>query len=66
VGEDTAYGIYFTRGFSSLRLNRRISVVGQTGDYTCFIPDASNVIRTLTITISLGEFEEWFKSSCFN
>jgi hypothetical protein len=39
VGEDTTVGIYFTRGFSSLHLNRRSSAVGPTGVYTCAVPD---------------------------
>jgi hypothetical protein len=48
VGDITA-GIYFTRGFSSLLLNRRSSAVGPTGVYTCLIPDAENVLRTPSI-----------------
>jgi hypothetical protein len=55
VGENTLTGVYFTRGFSSLLLNRRSSAVGPTGVYTCVIPDAGNVLRTLTITITDGE-----------
>jgi hypothetical protein len=51
VEEDTTADIYFTRGFSSIHLNRRSSAVGPTGVYTCVIPDAGNVPRTLTITI---------------
>jgi hypothetical protein len=49
VGEVTSADIYFTRGFSSLLLNRRSSAVGPTGVYTCLIPDARNVLRTLSI-----------------
>jgi hypothetical protein len=55
VEEDTTAGIYFTRGFSSLLLNRRSSAVSRTGVYTCLIPDAgdsSSTSRTLTITVS--------------
>jgi hypothetical protein len=63
VGDDTTAAIYFTRGFSSLRLNRRSSTEVPTGDYTCDKPDARNIIRTLTVTILIGEFEELFDSS---
>jgi hypothetical protein len=66
VGENTAAGIYLTRGFSSLHLNRQNGVMGPTGVYRCFIPDAgdsSSTSRTLTITLLNGEFEEWFNSS---
>jgi hypothetical protein len=49
VGEEATAGIYFTRGFSSLHLNRRSSTVGPTGVYTCVIPDAGNDLRTLSI-----------------
>jgi hypothetical protein len=54
VGEGTA-GVYFTRGFSSLLLNRRTSGVRPTGVYTCDIPDAGDTLRTLSIAITEGE-----------
>jgi hypothetical protein len=43
--------IYFTRGFSSIHLNRKSSAVGPTGVYTCLIPDPGNTLRTLAATI---------------
>jgi hypothetical protein len=51
VGEDATTDVYFTRGFSSLILNRKSSAVGPTGVYTCVIPDASNTSRTLYVTV---------------
>jgi hypothetical protein len=66
VGENTAADIYWTRGFSSIHLNRQNGVMGPTGVYTCLMPDASDssiTSRTLTITLFNGEFEEWFNSS---
>jgi hypothetical protein len=60
VGEDATADIYFTRGFSSLLLNRRSSAEGPTGIYTCVIPDRRNVLRTLYIglydDVTSGEF----------
>jgi hypothetical protein len=60
VPEVTTADIYFTRGFSSLLLNRRSSAVGPTGVYTCEIPDARNVLRNVQIGLynnpSEGEF----------
>jgi hypothetical protein len=53
VGEDTTADIYFTRGFSSLLLNRRSSAVGPTGVYTCAIPDASDSQHT-SKTLMIG------------
>jgi hypothetical protein len=50
VGEGIA--VYFTRGFSSLLLNRRANAVGPAGVYTCLIPDAGNVLRILSISVS--------------
>jgi hypothetical protein len=55
VREDTTADIYFTRGFSSLHLNRRSSAMGPTGVYTCLIPNAGNALRALTVTITVGE-----------
>jgi hypothetical protein len=43
------FGIYSSRAFSSLLLNRRSSAVGPTGVYTCVIPDASDILWTLYI-----------------
>jgi phage baseplate assembly protein gpV len=52
VGEDTAAGVYFTRGPSSLYLNKKEDAVGPTGVYTCVIPDAENIVLTLPIVIN--------------
>jgi hypothetical protein len=55
VWVDTAADIYFTRGFSSIHLNRQNGVMGPTGVYTCLIPDAgdsSSTSMTLTITVT--------------
>jgi hypothetical protein len=49
VREDTTADVYFTRGFSSLPLSRRGSAVGPTGVHTCVVPDAGNILRTLTV-----------------
>ena len=47
---ESGYGdIYHTRGFSSVILSRRNNAVGPTGIYTCEIPDAGNIVRTLYI-----------------
>jgi hypothetical protein len=60
VSQDTAADIYWTRGFSSIHLNRRSSAVRPTGVYTCLIPDGRNVVRTLYIGLydsnSTGEY----------
>lgn len=49
-----------TREFSSLLLNRRNNGVAPTGIYTCLVPDANNIIRTLYIgiygSVNAGEF----------
>ena len=37
--------------FSSILLNRRSSAVWPNGVYTCVIPDAGNILRTLHIGI---------------
>jgi hypothetical protein len=66
VGEDTTADIYFTRGFSSLLLNRRSSAVGPTGVYTCLIPDAGDVLRTLTVAITDGESYNCQAGDCIN
>jgi hypothetical protein len=55
VGDGTTTDVYFTRGFSSLLLNRRSSAVVPTGAYRCLIPDAgggSFTSRILTVTVS--------------
>ena len=41
VAEDATAGVYFSRGFSSILLNKRSSAVGPTGVYKCLLPDAS-------------------------
>ena len=57
--------IYLTSSFSSIQLNRRSSAVGgPTGVYMCFIPDAWNIVRTLSITI--GEFWMLHHTDCDN
>ena len=43
VIENQSADVYFTRGLSSLLLNRRSSAVGPTGVYTCLIPDAQDI-----------------------
>ena len=40
--QTTGPSFYFTRGFSSLQLNRRSSATGITGIFTCLIPSANN------------------------
>jgi hypothetical protein len=57
--KNTTADIYFTRGFSSLILNRRsnATVAEPIGVYMCFIPDAndnSSTTRTLTIRVREG------------
>ena len=47
--EDISADIYYSRGFSSLQLNRRSRSMGPAGVYRCIIPDASNVLWTLYI-----------------
>ena len=49
VSGSTTADVYLVRGLSSLLLNRRSSAVGPTGVYTCMIPDAANVPKTLYI-----------------
>ena len=51
VSGSTTADVYLVRGFSSLLLNIRSSAVGPTGVYTCVIPDAGNVLRTLYIGV---------------
>ena len=43
--------IYFSKGFSSILLNRRSSEGVPTGVYRCLIPDAGDVLRNLYIGI---------------
>jgi hypothetical protein len=52
--EDTTVGIYFTRGFSSLLLNKRNSTIRPTGIYTCLIPDES---RNLLMMLYIGLYD---------
>ena len=47
----TTNAIYSSKGFSSILLNRQSGAGGPTGNYTCLIPDAGNVLRNLRITI---------------
>jgi hypothetical protein len=60
--------VHFTRSFSSLLLNRRITAVGPTGVYTCLIPDAGNVLRTINIGLygaDGGELYCMVNSTCY-
>ena len=52
VFSDTSADTYSSKGFSSNLLNRRSSAVGPYGVYTCVIPDASNFLRTLFISLT--------------
>ena len=54
--EDTNANIYSSRGFSSIKLNHRSSV-GQTGVYTCVIPDGGNVLRSSFIGVYASNSE---------
>jgi hypothetical protein len=51
VQENSAADIYWSRGFSFILLNRRSGAVGPTGVYTCLIPDAQDILRTLLIAV---------------
>ena len=53
VHQDTNHGIYTSKGFSSLLLNRRSSTVGPTGVYSCLIPSASDGDRDSS-TLRIG------------
>ena len=59
VDSHTAANIYYSKGFSSVLLNRRSSAGVPTGVYTCVIPDADNVLKTLYIGIhtNIREFK---------
>ena len=46
--------IYVSRHLSSLSLNIRSG--GPTGVYMCLIPDAGNVLRTLSINVQNSKF----------
>ena len=61
----TTADVYLVRGFSSLLLNRRSSAVGPTGVYTCVIPDAGNVPRTLFIGVYNNASDSEFSAKCF-
>ena len=54
IGESSAATIYSRRGFSSISLNIRGGRT--TGLYTCLIPDAGDVTRTLSINIENSKF----------
>ena len=54
VGGDSGAAIYSRRGFSSISLNIRGGRT--TGLYTCLIPDAGDVTRTLSINIENSKF----------
>ena len=57
VAEDTIAGVYFTRGFSSIHLNRKSSAVGPTGVYKCLLPDATSMPELKTLYIGVYEDE---------
>ena len=54
VGESSGATIYSRRGFSSISLNIRGGRI--TGLYMCFIPDAGDATRTLSINIENSKF----------
>ena len=54
VGGDSGAVIYSRRSFSSISLNVRGG--STTGLYTCMIPDAGDVTRTLSINIENSKF----------
>ena len=54
VGSDRGAVIYSRRRFSSISLNIRGGIT--TGLYTCLIPDARDVTRTLSINIENSKF----------
>ena len=54
VGGDSRAVIYSRRRFSSISLNIRGGTT--TGLYTCLIPDAGGVTRTLSINIENSKF----------
>ncbi len=50
----TGLDVYRSRSYSSVLLHRRSSAMGPTGVYTCLIPDARGVLRTLYIGVYAG------------
>jgi hypothetical protein len=51
VQADRSADFYRTRGYSSHLINRKDGVVEPTGVYTCLMPDAEDVLRTLYINV---------------
>ena len=51
VGSDSTADFYFSKGFSSILLNRRSSEGVPAGVYRCLIPDAGNILGNLYIGI---------------
>ena len=49
--ESMGRNIYRDRSYSSILLSRRNTAVGPTGIYTCVVPDAGNINRTLYIGV---------------
>ena len=43
--------IYTSRGFSSIHLNRRSTATMPAGVYRCLLPDARNVLRSISVTV---------------
>jgi hypothetical protein len=51
VSGSTANSFYRIRGYGAILMNKRSGAVGQTGIYTCLIPDRFRINRTLYIGI---------------
>ena len=50
-----SHPFYTTRGLSAVALNHRNKSVETTGIFTCEVPDAGGVTRSLYILISVGQ-----------
>ena len=48
---ETNSDVYTSRGFSSIHLNRRSRERIPAGVYRCLLPDAGNVLRTISVTV---------------
>ena len=46
-------GFYRNRGDQEIRLNRREGVSSPTGRFSCYIPDASGLIQSIFITLTI-------------
>ena len=47
----THLNYYTSRGFSSIHLNRRSTATTSAGVYRCLLPDAANVLRTISAIV---------------